>query len=543
MHPDFLHLFAQHLGTDPAQAADALSGVTDALGTALKHTGRADIAGLGAFRVVKGHVAFVPAVEVANEVNARYAGLEDVAPPPQASFPGAEAPARASETGLPASSPPAPEPPAPEPPAPVSSDLEDAGSARAERSETGTNDPVPEAESGVRSAPEADDFPSPLPALSLADLLREDVPDSEPAGEQPYDEWEGVWAPAAEPNAQPLAPSTDAGLEDAQFDVVAGSAPPPELPVEDVAVEPVEMPGEAETAADPGDGLDRSLADEPEPLERAEDTDEELSEARDERMLRKKKKRVKAVVVSRDFLRERDAERRAALEQQRRFGPVLGPAEAPEPLDSSGQALEEKSDYDLPDLSQDEPDFTVPPAVAALRTPPSVPRDRRRVPERRQEKNWLLPALLAGLVVLGLLAWSASGPDRPAEAPPPDRAAVALPEPAPDAVTTAPEAPPAEAPVAPADPFDAPLVGVGGIDADRGGFTWVVTRAGRPPSAQAAAYTSAGYRAGVLRSASGGQPVERVCLGQFRTADEAMAAQSDLPEDVPSDRWLLRISS
>ena len=83
MDSDFLRLFAQHLGTDADRAAEALDGFAASLGTALKHTGRADIAGLGAFRVVKGHVAFVPAAEVANEVNARYAGLEDVAAPPQ----------------------------------------------------------------------------------------------------------------------------------------------------------------------------------------------------------------------------------------------------------------------------------------------------------------------------------------------------------------------------------------------------------------------------------------------------------------------------
>ena len=164
----------------------------------------------------------------------------------------------------------------------------------------------------------------------------------------------------------------------------------------------------------------------------------------------------------------------------------------------------------------------------------------------------MLPAILGGALVLALVAWAAS---HVGDAPPDDPPVAAL-GPAPAAQPSADgdaqadggaeELPPEAAaenaaPDDPADPFDVPLRSAGAVEAQRGGFTWVVTREGTPPAEQAASYRAAGYRAGVLRSEVDGRTIERVCLGQFRTADDALAARPDLPERVPADRWLLRI--
>jgi hypothetical protein len=192
----------------------------------------------------------------------------------------------------------------------------------------------------------------------------------------------------------------------------------------------------------------------------------------------------------------------------------------------------------------------VPPAVAALQSTAREPERPRRIPERKREANWLLPAVLGGALVLALIGWAASdagAPDAPTAETPGD-VPVAVADPAPpdqgaaDSVAVA--AVPTEnaRPSETADPFDAPLRGSGTVDAERGGFTWVVTREGTPPAEQAANYRAAGYRAGVLRSEVDGRSIERVCLGQFRTTGEALAARPDLPASVPADRWLLRLS-
>ena len=601
MDSHFLHLFAQHLGTEPERAAEELDRFVAALATSLKHTGRADVAGLGAFRVVKGHVAFVPAVEVANEVNARYAGLEDVPPPPQALFTeparandvpadeASESPAEpAAEAEAPVDSAPADDavearaeaespgtasedaPPSP-PPLGASQENEAGEDARADeaapvaasqaevvsepRAEAPVDDAPVEAERGGEEEPESRerayapagfepilldepaalaDEPEPMPAavsaLSLADMLGEDAePTEAPAEEEEVaDEWDGIWAAADEPNAQPLGATAEERLEEAQFDVVAASPPPETGPVEDVEVETVDAPLEGTLSAEEAPAAAPTAPASP---------DAETGEAAaPTRIPRKRKKRVQAVSVSRDFLREREAQRRAALDQQRSEALKQSP---PPP------AAEPKKTTTPPATPAPPPAIPkVPPAVAALQSPPAALGDRRRVPERRRERNWLLPALLGAVAVLVLIAWAASGDGAADDVPAPAPVATVPADPAPAVegpADTPDDAAPADA--APEDPFASPLYGAGGIDAARGGFTWVVTREGSTPVAQAASYTAAGYRAAVLRSASGGRTIERVCLGQFRTAEEAMAAQSDLPDGVPADRWLLPLSS
>ena len=279
---------------------------------------------------------------------------------------------------------------------------------------------------------------------------------------------------------------------------------------------------------------------------------------------RRKKKRVKAVSVSRDFLRERDSERRKELERRRTesppsSAPESGPsppapgADRAEAAAAEASAAEASADKQRigagpsEPLSDDPPPLApaaeapVPPAVAALRTPAATTAAPRRRPERQRGRSWLLPVLLGGAAVVALALWSANRP----ETPPPDTAPSQTATPEPPPATSPPEALPAERPVPaePADVFEAPLVGAGGLAPERGGYTWVVTRDGESAADQVAAYTAAGYRAGVVRYESDGRGIDRVCLGQFRTMREAQAAESDLPDGVPADRWLLRLSS
>ena len=349
--PDFLRRFAQHLGTDPEQAAEALRQVSDALGASLQHTSRADVPGLGAFRVVKGHVAFVPVAAVAHEVNARYAGLEEVASPlspvPQPPDTPSEDDARdgeaqqdeeekedaqpqgaqnegASERSLvslleeDAATPDAEPAGAPDEWDTIWTSPEATDESAEPDRETEPKESAAQEESASRaSAPPAEALPLEEDApeiLPPADGLATHTPSPGPEPEELEPaELDGVWAPADEPNAQPLGPTADDQLEDAQFDVVAVTSPAsdqPEGEIEEVEVE-VEEAAPAEPASS---GL----------------VPQEVKQDWTVPRVRRKKTRVKAKVVSRDFLRERREKRQQEVQSQRDRSDARPPSDPPE---------------------------------------------------------------------------------------------------------------------------------------------------------------------------------------------------------------------
>ncbi|HEX9950505.1 MAG TPA: hypothetical protein VGB53_01955 [Rubricoccaceae bacterium] len=82
----------------------------------------------------------------------------------------------------------------------------------------------------------------------------------------------------------------------------------------------------------------------------------------------------------------------------------------------------------------------------------------------------------------------------------------------------------------------------GVVEAQQGGFTWVVNSTSGPEAQeQAARYRRLGYRASVLRALVSGRWVFRVALGQFPSVDVAEWARPFLPLDIRRDTWLLRL--
>ena len=173
------------------------------------------------------------------------------------------------------------------------------------------------------------------------------------------------------------------------------------------------------------------------------------------------------------------------------------------------------------------------PAVAAPQAKAPPPKRPSRVP--------LYAGLAVGAVLaLAFLLWTRS---RAPEPPP-----VAVRPPAADTVAAVP--PPAEldtitAPVAPIEPPVSadPLRSTGRIDPAEGGVTWVVASELSQAAAerQVERYRAQGLRAGVVAEQAAGRTRYRVSLGQFESVAAAEARRADLPADVPSDSWILRL--
>ena len=89
-----------------------------------------------------------------------------------------------------------------------------------------------------------------------------------------------------------------------------------------------------------------------------------------------------------------------------------------------------------------------------------------------------------------------------------------------------------------------PLRSAEGIDSSRGGYTIVVyseTSSG-PAEQTAQRFRNEGYRTGVLQSRDGGVTRYRVGVGQFRSAGEATRARDSLAgKEIPEDAWVYRI--
>lgn len=197
---------------------------------------------------------------------------------------------------------------------------------------------------------------------------------------------------------------------------------------------------------------------------------------------------------------------------------------------------------DTPEEAVDEQPPIAPPASDR---PPAEPAPRRGAP--------VFLTVLGIAVVLGVVAlfWLLNRePETPnvAQRVPADTATVAqVPSPAADTLGAAVPADTvavAEPPAEPEPPPSAdPLRSTAGIDPAAGGFTWVVASELDRAVAQrrVAAYREQGLRADVVAQEAGGRTRYRVSLGQFGSISEAEARRADLPADVPSDSWILRL--
>ncbi len=80
------------------------------------------------------------------------------------------------------------------------------------------------------------------------------------------------------------------------------------------------------------------------------------------------------------------------------------------------------------------------------------------------------------------------------------------------------------------------------VDPTAGGMTWVLASTDAADARERVAiYRSLGFRAAVLPALVDGRQVYRVAVGQFAGSAEAHAARSLLPNDAPTDAWLLRL--
>ncbi len=166
-------------------------------------------------------------------------------------------------------------------------------------------------------------------------------------------------------------------------------------------------------------------------------------------------------------------------------------------------------------------------------------------PLERPNRAPLFAVLAVGaLLAVAFLLWTQrDAPEPVAERPPVAETVPAPAVPAPS--DTAAVDPAGSEPVgSEPEPVSAdPLRSAGAIDPDAGGYTWVVASelSRAPAERRVEAYRAQGLRAGVVADDARGRTRYRVSLGQFDSVEDAEARRADLPGDVPSDSWILRL--
>lgn len=172
----------------------------------------------------------------------------------------------------------------------------------------------------------------------------------------------------------------------------------------------------------------------------------------------------------------------------------------------------------------------------------------------RSRLTWIAAAaVIVLLAIVALLLLPPSNPDSVNEqvltqqeerpTPPAQADDEAAPDEPPPEGTDTPPAEPEPEPLPDEDP--SPLRSSGSIQPDAGGFTLVVASVPQLERAEAEVerYRELGYRAGIIETAIDGNTSYRVGVGQFFDRSEAMAAWTNLPDDLPEGTWLLHIGS
>ncbi len=189
-----------------------------------------------------------------------------------------------------------------------------------------------------------------------------------------------------------------------------------------------------------------------------------------------------------------------------------------------------------------EPEFAEDPeltAAAPVATAALGSRDRESA-DKRPNRGPLIAGLVVGtLLAVAFLFWVRNQDPAPppvTEVPPVADTVAATPPPVDTSAAALTDEPVVEPPSAD------PLRSSAAVDPADGGFTWVVGSELNQAAAERRVerYREQGFRAGVVSQEAAGRTRYRVSLGQFDTIAEAEARRSDLPDDVPSDSWILR---
>lgn len=538
---------ARALNLPPDAARHTLDHLVATLREQLDATGETQVPGLGSFHRDEEGLYFVPDDGLARAVNHRYAGLRPIEAGPASSRTEPEAePEEVYEPDDAFADVPLQGPGREE-------DADERSEESAEEETIGPDADLPDTAIGFQplqsfiEPEEAEGEPETEPPEAFEEAASgasgpEPTAEALPASEPPTEEPPPDETPASEYDEEPASDEAPS-FEEAPDDALAGAwAEAPETPKEEHVLGP--LPSEEIEEAE------YDLVDPDEPAaERPPDAD--FDEVWDEGPVHAEELDEEALSDEEVFNDEEafgDEEVEAADTAE---PPAPSPAEPPpiaeEPPVTTEPPAPDAEPVVPPDIAPD----AVAPAVAATAAPPA---DREpAAPERRRGAPVFL-IVFGVTLVLGVVAlfWLLNRePERPdlAERPVPADTSVATAPPPTDTLATAvdttvvAEAPsePAE-PEAPAAPAD-PLRGTAGIDPTAGGFTWVVASELDRAVAErrVARYREQGLRADVVAQEAGGRTRYRVGLGQFETVDEAEARRADLPPDVPSDSWILRL--
>lgn len=181
----------------------------------------------------------------------------------------------------------------------------------------------------------------------------------------------------------------------------------------------------------------------------------------------------------------------------------------------------------------------------------TFPRKPRSSDTNGRRKLSILAGLLitSGVILLMYFAWF-RGPttSSPSETPRQTRTAPAVSdEDNGEAENTEDESPPSEQTSAEESspsgnsPFESPLRSDEGIRPPHGGYSWVVASLSDRGAAENIrdTYARNGFRTAIFEGGRG----FRVAVGQFETVEDVVATRDELPEDVSSAAWVLKIES